>query len=32
MDSGERDIDDDDVLLDGIKLADAEFSPKQRSS
>lgn len=33
VESGEREIDDDDgVLPAGIKLADAEFSLKQRSS
>lgn len=33
VESGEREIDDDDgVLPDGIKVADAEFSAKHRSS
>lgn len=33
VESGEREIDDvDGVLPDGINVADAEFSPKQRSS
>lgn len=33
VDNGERDIDDvDGVFPDGIRLAEAEFSPKQRSS
>lgn len=32
VESGEREIDDDDGVLPGIRVTDAEFSPKHLSS